>query len=280
MSSDFHLHTFVSDGDLEPSAVLSHAAARGVRQLSITDHDALGAYRWREGEVFTEARRLGLELTVGLEMDADLEGLEVHLLGFAVSLDDSSLNAHLEAVRATRFERARREIGVVNGLLGPGTIQEHEIFVPGRETLMKPHFIHPILAKGHFATYEEANGWYRKNVKTGVSVPKPAFADAVRLIHDAGGWTSLAHPGYYEKSGLAIATRLGDLKSAGLDGVELEYPYHACSPHVFSRADEAAFAEALRAAAEPLELRLTRGSDSHTSGDFERAYGSPWGARD
>jgi predicted metal-dependent phosphoesterase TrpH len=279
MSSDFHLHTFVSDGDLEPTAVLAHAADRGVSKLSITDHDALGGYRWREGEVFSEARRLGLELTVGLEMDADLDGLEVHLLGFGVSLDEPALNAHLESVRETRFERARREIGVVNSLLGPGTIREDEIFVPGRETLMKPHFIHPILVKGHFATYEEANGWYRKNVKTGVSVPKPPFAEAVRLIHGAGGWTSLAHPGYYEKSGLPIAARLSDLKAAGLDGVELHYPYHACSPHVFSEAEEAAFLERVRAAAEPLGLRFTRGSDSHTSEDFERAYGSSWARR-
>src|SRR5687768_14180809 len=71
MLSDFHLHTFVSDGELDPVAVLRHAAARGVDSLSLTDHDALGAYRWQDGEVFSEARRLHLELTVGIEMDAD-----------------------------------------------------------------------------------------------------------------------------------------------------------------------------------------------------------------
>ena len=43
MLADFHLHTLVSDGDLEPVALLREAHARGVTQLSITDHDALGA---------------------------------------------------------------------------------------------------------------------------------------------------------------------------------------------------------------------------------------------
>src|SRR5262245_59173436 len=212
MLQDFHLHTLVSDGDLEPTELLREAAARGITHLAITDHDSLGAYVWREGEVFAEARRLGLELTVGIEMDADMDGIEVHLLGFGVGLDAPALVAHLEQVREARFERARREIDVVNGLLGADTIRSADLFAPGRETLMKPHFIHPLLDKGLFPTYEEANAWYRKNVKAGVPVPKPKLAEAIRLVHDAGGWTALAHPGYYERDGLPVAPRLAGLK--------------------------------------------------------------------
>lgn len=273
MLADFHLHTLVSDGDLTPVAVLREAARRGVTHLALTDHDSLGAYAWERGEVFAEARRLGLELTVGIEMDADMDGLEVHVLGLGLALDDPPLIAHIGRVREARFERARREIGIVNGLLGEGTITEADIFAPGRETLMKPHFIHPILDKGLFGTYEEANGWYRKSVKAGVPVPKPALAEAIRLIHGARGWAALAHPGYYERDGVPMASRLAGLEPLGLDGIELDYPYHACSPHQFSEADERAFIEGMRRAAEPLGLRLTRGSDSHTAGDFEKVYG-------
>ena len=151
--------------------------------------------------------------------------------------------------------------------------REAAIFVPGRETLMKPHFIHPILEKGHFATYEEANAWYRKNVKAGVAVPKPAFPEVLQLIHGAGGWAALAHPGYYEKAGLKVAARLADWRTLGLDAVELDYPYHACSPREFSRESERAFIDGLRRTGEAAGLRFTRGSDSHTAGDFERVYG-------
>jgi hypothetical protein len=52
----------VSDGELEPPALRARAAAHGVGRLAITDHDSLGAYRWGDGVVFEEARRLGLEL--------------------------------------------------------------------------------------------------------------------------------------------------------------------------------------------------------------------------
>jgi 3',5'-nucleoside bisphosphate phosphatase len=273
MLTDFHLHTLVSDGELDPATLLAEAGSRGITHLSITDHDALGAYTWREGAVFGEAERLGLQLTVGIEMDADLDGLEVHLLGFGLDLRAPALLAHLEAVRGARFERARREIPIVNALLGEGTIREEAIFVPGRETLMKPHFIHPLLARGLFSTYEEANAWYREKVKAGVPVPKPPLAEAVRLIRGAGGWTALAHPGYYEKAGAAIVPRLAALAALGLEGVELDYPYHACSPDLFDAAGEAAFIAGLRAAGEALGLRFTRGSDAHTAADFERVYG-------
>ncbi len=206
-------------------------------------------------------------------MDADVDGLEVPLLGFDLDLHEPALLAHLEAVRGARFERARREIPIVNALLGEGTITEEAIFVPGRETLMKPHFIHPLLDRGLFSTYEEANAWYRKKVKTGVPVPKPPLAEAIRLIRGAGGWTALAHPGYYEKAGMPIVPRLAALAALGLQGVELDYPYRACSPDLFDAAGEAAFIAGVRAAGETLGLRFTRGSDSHTASDFEKVYG-------
>jgi predicted metal-dependent phosphoesterase TrpH len=278
MLTDFHLHTLVSDGELEPAALLRQAAARGVTHLAITDHDTLGAYRWGGAAVFEEARRLGLALTVGIEMDADWEGVEVHVLGFELRLDDPRLATHLDAVRAARFERARREIGIVNGLLGPGTIAEAEVFAPGRETLMKPHFIHPLLDKGRFATYEEANAWYRKNVKAGIAVPKPALAEAIRLVQGAGGWSALAHPAYYERDGRRVAPRLAELRAFGLDGVEVDYPYAACSPREFTPDRATAYVGELREACTRLGLRTTRGSDSHTEADFERTYGAggPW----
>lgn len=273
MLQDFHLHTFISDGDLSPLELLRHAAARGVTHASITDHDTLGAYAWEDGAVFDEARRLGLDLTLGIELDADVDGVEVHLLGLSVALDEPALVAHLRAVRAARFERAQREISIVNRLLGAGTITEDEVFRPGRETLMKPHFIHPLLDKGRFATYPEANRWYKTNVKAGVPVPKPTLRDAIALVHGAGGWTGLAHPAYYKKEGFDALARLEELRVMGLDGVEADYPYHACSPDQFTADEEARYAADMRQACERLGLRQSRGSDCHTSQDFAKVYG-------
>jgi len=62
------------------------------------------------------------------------------------------------------------------------------------------------------------------------------------------------------------------LRGLGLDGVELDYPYHTCSPHRFSRDEERTFVDEIRRVGEALGLRMTRGTDCHTRSDFERRY--------
>jgi predicted metal-dependent phosphoesterase TrpH len=275
MIVDLHLHTFVSDGDLDPCRLVEEVAHLGVTHLAIADHDALGAYSWEGGRVFPEARRLGVELTTGIELDAELDGQEVHLLGYGLKTHgDSSLHAHVAQVQATRAERARREVEIVNQLLGAGSAQEADIFLPGRQTFMKPHFIHPLLNKGLFPTYEAANAWYKREVRSGIEVRKPPLGEAIRHVHAAGGWAVLAHPAYYEKDGVDAIARLGELVALGLDGVEVEYPYEVCSPGRFTRAQREEHAARLGEAAMRLGLRLTRGSDGHTLADLRKVYGA------
>jgi hypothetical protein len=273
MLADFHLHTSASDGELDPAAVVREAASRGVRALSLTDHDTLAAYRWQDGAAFDEARRLGVLLTVGIELDVAHGGREFHLLGLGLGLDAPALGAHLEVVRAARHERARRELALVNERLGPGALSGEDVFVPGRDTLMRPHLIRPLVARGRFASYQDGREWFHANARTGVVVPKPGMAGAIGMIHAAGGEAVLAHPGYYWKDGFPILEELASLRALGLDGVELDYPYASSSPELFPDGDAERFTDSLRAAGEALSLRFTRGSDAHGPADFDRAYG-------
>jgi predicted metal-dependent phosphoesterase TrpH len=273
MLSDFHLHTSFSDGELDPAALLRHAALHGIGRVAITDHDSLGAYRWGDGRVFEAAPRLGVELVVGVELDVELEGREVHLLGYDLDLSAPRLGAHLDNAQRARRERARREIGLVNERLGEELLKEDEVLLPGRETLMRGHLIRPLVSAGRFAAYEEGKVWFGEHVQSGIVVPRPSFAEALVMIREAGGWASLAHPGYYWKEGLPILELLPALREQGLDAVELDYPYHSSSPGLFSQSDEAALAATLRARGGELGLRFTRGSDAHRPADFERVYG-------
>ena len=273
MVADFHIHTTASDGELEPAAVVAQAASHGIRALAITDHDTLAAYRWRDGGVFAEARRLGVELTVGIELDVRLDEREVHLLGLGLELRSAALAEHLTAVRAARAERARRELVLVRQRLGEHALGVEDVFVPGRDSLMRPHFIRPLVARGLFATYQEGRDWFHAQGSTGVTVPKPKVADAVAMIHAAGGRAVLAHPGYYWKDGFPILERLKALRALGLDGVEMDYPYASTSPELFVNGDAERFREDLRASGEALGLAFTRGSDAHSTADFDRVYG-------
>jgi hypothetical protein len=273
MVADFHLHTSVSDGELDPAELVAQAAAHGIRALAITDHDTLGAYRWRGGAVVEAARLLGLELTVGVELDVELEGREVHLLGLGVGLDARALGDHLEAVGRARRARARQELALVRERLGEAALTEEDVFVAGRESLMRPHLIRPLLARGCFRSYQEGRDWFRANARPAVVVPKPAMAEAIGMVHAAGGEAVLAHPGYYWKEGFPILERLAHLRAIGLDGVELDYPYASSSPDLFADGDAERFFAALRASGEALSLRWTAGSDAHSAADLDRVYG-------
>jgi len=273
MVADFHTHTTASDGELEPDAVVAQAASHDIRALAITDHDTLAAYRWRDGRVFAEARRLGVELTVGIELDVRLEEREVHLLGLGLDLRSAALTGHLAAVHAARTERARRELLLVRERLGEHALGVEDVFAAGRDSLMRPHFIRPLVARGLFATYQEGRDWFQAQGSTGVTVPKPEVADAVAMVHAAGGRAVLAHPGYYWKDGFPILERLPELRALGLDGVELDYPYASTSPELFVDGDADRFRENLRARGEGLGLAFTRGSDAHSKADFDRVYG-------
>jgi predicted metal-dependent phosphoesterase TrpH len=140
---------------------------------------------------------------------------------------------------------------------------------------MRPHFIRPLVARGHFATYQRGREWFHANAGAGASVPKPAMAEAITMVHAAGGEAVLAHPGYYWKAGFAILEELAALRALGLDGVELDYPYASSSPELFPDGDAERFTTALRAAADALGLRFTRGSDAHGPADLDRVYGKP-----
>ena len=164
--------------------------------------------------MFAEARRLGVELTVGIELDVALDGREVHLLGLGLDLDAAALGGHLAAVRSARHERARRELALVRERLGEHALAVEDVFVPGRDSLMRPHFIRPLVARGLFATYQDGRDWFHAHARAGVAVPKPAMGAAIGMIHAAGGRAVLAHPGYYWKDGFPILDELGALACA------------------------------------------------------------------
>src|SRR5688572_16639084 len=98
---DLHAHSRRSDGLLEPIALVSAAAAAGVRLFALTDHDTLHGYR----EVTAAgAVPAGLELVPGVEINAVVTGREqvwegeLHILGFGLDPADEEF----EAVLATQ----------------------------------------------------------------------------------------------------------------------------------------------------------------------------------
>jgi predicted metal-dependent phosphoesterase TrpH len=254
---DLHTHTARSDGLLEPAELVAHAAAAGVRLLSITDHDTLAGVR----EVLAgEGIPQGLELLAGIELNAitadrlDLRESEVHVLGLGVDPNDEGLEATLSLQRSrrrVRFDRMIRRLADIGRPVGdalealPATSDD--------DALGRPRVARAMIAKGYVASVEEAFMTYLSRGRPGY-VPREGLGpiEAIQAIRAAGGLPALAH--FSEAPARLDVIR--ELKDAGLGGLEVYY-------HSF----DAPTVEAVRRVAEDASLVATGGSDYH--GDLE-----------
>jgi predicted metal-dependent phosphoesterase TrpH len=104
---DFHTHTIYSDGLFTPSKLLVEAARLHVRQVSITDHNTIAGL----SEANEVSRKLGLTLLPGIEVTAQLQGKEIHILGYAFQLNQlekSSLSTYLSQIKTADNQWARK----------------------------------------------------------------------------------------------------------------------------------------------------------------------------
>jgi hypothetical protein len=216
---DLHTHTTASDGTYAPRDLVIEAASRGVRVLAITDHDST------EGlpEAFEEAeRRRPLEIVPGIEINCDVEGAEIHVLGY---LMDWRAPWFQEFCREQRRERRERVHGMAERLASLGMpIDAEDVFALVREgSAGRPHVAQVMVARGYVRTVREAFDKYLGVGKPG-HVPRKKLTpeDAVRLIRRAGGVPVFAHPGLASRDEL-----IPGLVAAGLMGIECYYTEHS-----------------------------------------------------
>lgn len=81
---DLHSHTTASDGTLGPAELVREAVRRGVRVLAVTDHDSTEGLAEAMAEA---ARHPPLQIVPGIEINCDIEGAEIHILGYCMAYE-------------------------------------------------------------------------------------------------------------------------------------------------------------------------------------------------
>ena len=214
---DLHMHSTASDGAVHPRDVVAAAAATGLAAVALTDHDTIDGV--------ADARRagaeLGIEVIAGVELSAFEDERETHLLGLHLS-DLTAIEGALALFRSARRIRAERIVAALNGLGVPVTL-EAVMAEAGTGAIGRPHIARALIAGGWVRDSREAFDRY-------LGYRKPAFvpkhtlglAEAIDLVHAAGGIAVLAHPG-----GAGTRAWLESLAGLGLDGVEVRHPGHS-----------------------------------------------------
>ena len=105
---NFHMHTVYSDGRLQPSALMEQAIAIGLKGLAITDHHGIMGYQasfaWLEDWKWNHPGASTPYLWSGVEINASLLDIEVHILAYAFTPEHPSMKPYLQRRTTTGQE--------------------------------------------------------------------------------------------------------------------------------------------------------------------------------
>ncbi len=232
------------------------AHKRGVRAISVTDHDTIDGLK----ELLQIPPGSGPEWVSGVEISCEpplpfRQLGSIHLLGYGFSIYDRQINQVLEKAQQARHSRNPKIIDKLNGLGIDITLDEVERRFGAGQT-GRPHIAEMLREKGVVQTFDEAFDKYLAKGKPAyVNKYKISCEMAITIIRNAGGLPVLAHPGLLEIEDAQDLESFVDILSGyGLEGMEVYYTDH----------DDATTAMLLELA-QKKDLLITGGSDFHGS---------------
>jgi predicted metal-dependent phosphoesterase TrpH len=258
---DLHAHTTASDGTYDPAALVELAADRGLKVLGVADHDTIDGL----AAALAAGQRLGLEIVPAIEFslrhERDKQFVGLHLLGYFIDLQTPTLIEIVSKVRQGRLEQKIRQIKKLQEFgfdIPVEAVLARANGVPGR-----PH-IASVLMERNPGRFENIQQIFAEYLGTGAKAHVGrqfalTLAEAAEVIKEADGVPVLAHPGAYE-SQVDPITVVRNAKTAGVEGVEVYYPYNQGRHPSGNRSRWIARIDAL---ADELGLLKSGGSDFH-----------------
>ena len=230
---DLQSHSRVSDGDLPPAEVVAAAAAAGVELLALTDHDAIDGV----DAALVAGDAHGVRVVAATELSTlDGEHEDLHVCAYLI---DHRAPAFTAALRAFREDRNARGGRMLEALADCGWALERAAVdaraaagAPvGRPHLARAVWDHPANARrlaeegltdpGRLLAAYLIPGApaYRRRTM-------PTVADAIAIVHDAGGVAVWAHPFWDLETDAEVPATIDRFAALGIDGVECFYPTH------------------------------------------------------
>jgi predicted metal-dependent phosphoesterase TrpH len=250
---DLHIHTKFSDGTHSVQEILEMAFQRKLKAVSITDHDCINAYPFAQ----RRGSELGIEVIPGVELSSEIDGTDIHILGYYMDIHDTFLTRKLSEMKQARYLRAEK---IVENLNNQGIDLRFEtvLNIAGEAAIGRPHIAAALLREELVYSFREAFDKYigyesPAYVKKLTILPQEVF----QLIRQAGGIPVLAHPGVTR-----IDPHIAQFVKEGLMGIEVFHAEHSAEQERF-----------YLHYCKNLGLAYTGGSDFHSTGQNKTEIG-------
>ena len=218
---DLHLHTNTSDGNLTPEQLIASLGATHLEYVSITDHNTTSGL----DRVMEAAKKYPrLKVIPGIEISADYESSEVHVLAYFIDYKNEAFQKELAKIRDGRIGRAQLMLAKLAELGMPLEWERVRDIAKG-DSVGRPHIAQALIERGYVATNQEAFDKYlRRHGPAYVETEKFLPVQAVRFARSVGGLPVIAHPSFIKPEHLD--SMLPELRREGLAGIEVYYAGH------------------------------------------------------
>nr|WP_274377655.1 PHP domain-containing protein [Methanolobus vulcani] len=215
-----HTHTCYSDGDLDPEELVKLAKNKGIKILSITDHDTvegLSEARW-------ECDKQKITLIPGIEFTTETEhsGIEIHILGYNFDPDDNKLLRMTDHAK----QNAKNYCTKVCSALESHDIEIDYSFMENTKGIITKHDVALSVINKEMSNYNFHNMWLSEDSPLDITMEKFPAKKAIRTIHKAGGKAVCAHilRTLEQCNRLSLLPYMSEsLIRCGLDGFEVFY---------------------------------------------------------
>jgi len=252
---DLHIHTTFSDGSSTVKEVLETAYSKGIKAISITDHDCTDAYPY----AFELGAQLGIEVIPGVELSSEIDGTDIHVLGYFIDPNNEILAGRLSEMKDARYYRAKKMVENLNKQ-GIDLRFETVLSIAGVGAIGRPHIAAAMLKEELVYSFREA---FEKYIGYG----SPSYVEKLKmepkevfdLVKQSGGVPVLAHPGVTQ-----VDERIPEFIREGLLGIEVYHTEHPTSAERhYTRI------------AKKHHLAITGGSDFHSNNHNKSEIGIP-----
>lgn len=150
------------------------------------------------------------------------QGNDVHILAYGCDFRNEALIDLSKSYLIGRRDRAIKMIELLGDMDIDIRLEEVVAMAGSGELIVRPHIAQVLVQRGYVRSKNEAFEKYIGNFKPAFA-PKPDFPvpDVISVIHGAGGFAVIAHPGK-----LSDPDYIEEFITFGIDGLEVWHPDH------------------------------------------------------